>query len=391
MASHEYDIENLLASTVISVRQRECLELLKKLGTIKDTAAALGINKRTLQSTLRRAKKLAMKDELDTRIADGQELKATSTLYKVDEETGNKIEVMQWVKTKVENNELESIKRYTEKLASVVIGCEAATPPVIAETSLMVVYVNTDLHLGQYSWDKETGNNVNAEIVYNNTIKANNILLATTPIAETGVLVDLGDTLHSSTDANRTKSGHELDVDTRHARIFEMLVDMKIKMIDSLLRKHKTVKYVTVAGNHSDLVCHYIVAMLKAYYRNEPRFAVDENVALHKYLRFGETLLGFHHGHTTPMAKLPEVMVYDRKKDISKTSYRYWLTGHVHKDSVIDNPIARVESFRNNTRNDAWAQGAGYRGNKQTVAITYHEKYGEVNRAIVPISMVESN
>ena len=295
------------------------------------------------------------------------------------------------MKTKADDSLLEAIEEYTEKLAKRVEGKAEATPlkTISTDKELVVAYVNTDLHLGQYSWDEETGANVNAEIVHANTLKANELLVSTTPEAKLGLLVDLGDTLHAGNDSNRTKSGHELDVDTRHARIFEMLVDMKIKMIDTLLTKHEEVRYVTVAGNHSDLVAHYLVAMLKAYYKNEPRFSVDDGVTLHKYFKFGEVLLGFHHGHATPMNRLPEVMVWDRKEDISTTTYRYWLTGHVHKDSVIDNPIARIESFRNNTKNDAWAAGAGFRGLKQTVAITYHKELGEISRNIVPIKMLD--
>ena len=165
---------------------------------------------------------------------------------------------------------------------------------------------------------------------------------------------------------------------------------MKIEMIDLALEKHESVKYVIVAGNHSDLVPNYLMAMLSAYYRNEPRFEVDENVAIHKYHRHGETLLGFTHGHTSKMAKLAEVMVWDKKDDISSTTYRYWLTGHVHSDRVLDGGVCRCESFRNNTKNDAWAAGMGFRGNKQTTAVTYSKDYGEIARNVVPIKLVET-
>jgi len=390
--THNYDIQTLLNAETTTNKQRKVLLTLQDKGTMKATANHLDINKRTVQQTLATCNKRYLASRVDELVADKQTLKGTTTLYKVDEETGKKREVLQWVKTKVDDGIVDVMEEYTNKLAKRVEGkAEAVALPVVDTVEdLAVAYVNTDLHLGQYSWEAETGANVDAEIVYNNTLRANELLINTTPHAKLGLLIDLGDTLHAGNDSNRTKSGHELDVDTRHARIFEMLVDMKIKMINALLGKHEEVRYVTVAGNHSDLVAHYLVAMLKAYYRNEPRFSVDDGVTLHKYFKFGEVLLGFHHGHATPMIRLPEVMVWDRKEDISTTTYRYWLTGHVHKDRVVDNPIARVESFRNNTKNDSWAAGAGYRSNKQTVAITYHKDLGEISRNIIPIKLVEN-
>jgi len=389
--THNYNIEKMLASDLITDRAKEALLVLTEKGTMVETAIALGIRKRTLQDLLSRANKSMMAEELESVVPNSHVLQGTSTLYKVNEETGQKEEVLQWVKTKTDkDNELEMVHQVTSELARSVEGLAVPVEvPELVQDDLLVTYVSTDLHLGQYSWAEETGSDVNAETVYRNTVMAMRLLRDTTPNAKECIVLDLGDTLHSSDDANRTKSGHVLDVDTRHAKVFKALVDMKIEMIDLALEKHEIVKYVIVAGNHSDLVPNYLMAMLSAYYRNEPRFQVDENVAIHKYHRHGETLLGFTHGHTSKMARLSEVMVWDRKDDISSTSYRYWLTGHVHSDRVLDGGICRCESFRNNTKNDAWAAGMGFRGNKQTTAVTYSRQWGEVNRTIIPIAMLE--
>ena len=389
--THPYDIGTLLNSEFVSEKAKKALLVLKEKGTMTKTAETLGVHKRSLQKLLSNAKKKHLKATIYTDVPEDQILSGTSTLYKTDEETGKKVEVLQWVKTKSDlDNQIKMITKVTKELAKQVEGRVKPTPyPKTTNDDLLVTYVSTDLHLGQYSWHEETGNDVNLSSVYNNTINAIQLLQETTPNAYECIVLDLGDTIHAPNDSARTKSGHELDTDTRHAKIFKTLVDMKIKMIDLALSKHAKVKYVVVAGNHSDLVPNYLIAMLSAYYRNEPRFEVDETSSLHKYHKHGQTLLGFHHGHATKMNKLPEVMVWDRKEDISSTTYRYWLTGHIHSDKVLDSSIARCEAFRNNTNNDAWATGAGFRGNKQTTAITYHKEYGEVARNIVPIKMIK--
>ena len=389
--THNYDIESLVASDLVTDKAKEALKVLDREGTMVKAAKALGITKRSLQQQLARANKAYMKEKVDELVPFEQSLQGTSTLYKVDEETGKKVEVLQWVKTKSDkDSEYEMIIRVTADLAKQVEGIATPSPiPELTNKDLLVVYVSTDLHLGQYYWHEETGTDVNLDTVYNNTVGAMTVLQATTPQSTECIVLDIGDTLHASNDAARTKSGHELDTDSRHAKVFKTLVDMKIRMIDLALAKHEKVKYVILAGNHSDLVPNYLIAMLAAYYRNEPRFSVDESSAIHKYHRHGETLLGFTHGHTSKMARLPEVMVWDRKEDISDTTYRYWLTGHIHQDKVLDGGIARCEAFRNNTNNDAWAAAAGYRGHKQTTAITYHKEFGEIARNICPIKMIK--
>jgi hypothetical protein len=389
--THNYDIEALLASDVVTDKQKKALRVLAKEGTMVKTAKVLGIRKRSLQQQLARAHKAYMKTQVDKFIPEGQSLQGTSTLYKIDEDTGEKKEVLQWIKAKTDkDSEYEMVIRVTQDLAKQLTGKTKPVPtPKLTDKKLLVVYVSTDLHLGQYSWHEETGTDVNIDTIYHNTIGAMQLLQATTPQAKECIVLDLGDTLHAANDAARTKSGHELDTDSRHAKVFKTLVEMKITMIDLALEKHEKVKYVIVAGNHSDLVPTYLIAMLQAYYKNEPRFAVDASSSIHKYHRHGQTLLGFTHGHTSKMVRLPEVMVWDRKEDISSTTYRYWLTGHVHSDRVLDGGIARCEAFRNNTHNDAWAAAAGFRGNKQTTAITYHKDFGEIARNICPIKMIK--
>lgn len=372
--------------------QKEVIGLLKKGYTYRHTADMLGMKSHSsVGNMVKRLGKLRKKAELDKGIADGFTLDKVSTLTRTNDD-GKKEVILEWTKSsKDKENELQMIKDTTNYLAEKVANrAEPMRAPVYGDDSLLTVYVQTDLHLGQYSWGKEAGTDVNLDIVKRTAFGAISILSETTPKSYKCLVLDIGDTLHASNDAARTKSGHELDTDTRHAKVFETLVDLKIDMIDLALQKHSEVEYVIVAGNHSELVGHYLTAMLKAYYRKEPRFKINCEPTLHKYYKHGKTLLGFHHGHSTPLNRLPEVMVWDKKDDISSTDHRYWLTGHVHKDTVIDNPICRLESFRNLTPNDSWAAGAGFRGHKQAVAITYDKEHGEVARNIANIKLINS-
>lgn len=370
-------------------RQTEILTLLSEGNSYKKVAKLLDINSTgTISNTVKNVERKAKRADLDYSIPHGFGLKKVSTLTKTNE-LGDKEVMLEWTQaTPDAANELAMIQEVTESLCAKFDGIATPLPaPTESLEELLTVYVQTDLHLGQYSSKGETGEEMNLEVVKDRALTAMQMLASTTPKAIQAIVLDLGDTLHAGNNAARTQSGHHLDTDGRHAEAFDAAVELKIAMIDLALQKHEKVKYVIVPGNHSDLVAGYINACLKAYYRNEPRFTIDSSSQIHKYHKHGETLLAFHHGHATPYNRLPEVMVWDRKEDISSTTHRYWLTGHVHKDTVIDNPICRIESFRNLTKNDAWAQGAGYRGHKQAVAITYHTEDGEEVRNIAKIKL----
>jgi len=385
------ELDELLNTIALTKKQRHALEVYKEERTYSGVANRLGVTPQSIRRRIKGAKKKRLALGINELVAEGLTVKGVSTYYTVDEETGEKKEKGQWVKTdRSKEDELEMMREATKHLADSIDGLKMPVSlPEHTEDGLLTVYITTDMHLGQYAWAKEAGSNVNVESVYNNTLNAHLMLHNTTPNSKQAIVLDLGDTMHSSNDSNRTKSGNELDVDTRHARIFKKLIDLKIAMIDIALTKHERVRYTIVPGNHSEMIACYLVATLSAYYRNEPRFEIDEDMTAHKYYRHGKTLLGFHHGHSTKLIRLPEIMVWDQKDAISSTDFRYWLTGHIHQQKMIDNPIASIESFRNLTKNDNWAQGAGFRGHKQATAITYSNVYGEVARNIVNIAEVE--
>ena len=158
-------------------------------------------------------------------------------------------------------------------------------------------------------------------------------LVQVSPNSETCLIAEMGDFLHAENDDNRTKSGHSLDVDTRHSKIIEVAFNLMISLIEKALTKHKYVKVLSVSGNHSENSSHYLKAVLKAYFRNEPRVEIVGDSRLAQYYHFDKVLLGFHHGHTIRSStKLVECMISDNIEIFSNTKYRYWNIGHLHSN-----------------------------------------------------------
>ena len=266
----------------------------------------------------------------------------------------------------------------------------------ISNSDLMTMYPYTDLHLGMLALEEVSGYDFDLKIAEQWALASMEHLVQVSPNSETCLIAEMGDFLHAENDDNRTKSGHSLDVDTRHSKIIEVAFNLMISLIEKALTKHKYVKFLSISGNHSENSSHYLKAVVKAYFRNEPRVQVIEDSKLHQYYQFGKVLLGYHHGHSTRgSTKLVECMLEDNLPIISDTKYRYWHIGHLHSNNKFlakEDAFCSIEIHKNLPPRDAWAAGAGFRGNiGQVKSITYHKDFGEIGRNNWVVDMLPNN
>lgn len=267
---------------------------------------------------------------------------------------------------------------------------------IILNSDLMTMYPYTDLHVGLLALKEVSGYDFDLKIAEQWVLASMEHLVQVSPNSETCLIAEMGDFLHAENDDNRTKSGHSLDVDTRHSKIIEVAFNLMISLIEKALTKHKYVKFLSISGNHSENSSHYLKAVVKAYFRNEPRVQVIEDSRLHQYYQFGKVLLGYHHGHSCKSStKLVECMLEDNLPIISNTKYRYWHIGHLHSNNKFlakEDAFCSIEIHKNLPPRDAWAAGAGFRGNiGQVKSITYHKDFGEIGRNNWVVDMLSDN
>ena len=81
-------------------------------------------------------------------------------------------------------------------------------------------------------------------------------------------------------------------------------------------------------------------------------------------------------------------MAADRPEDWGSSTHRYWWTGHIHHDRVVDHTGCRVESFRVLAPGDAWHNESGYRAARDMKAVVLHKIHGEVARHVVNPDML---
>ena len=376
-----------------TVHQRHIVELTCQGLTKRQIADRLGIAERKVFKHLAAVKAraaqvgIAPDADLDYRTPVGFNVKGTSTL--INKATGESM--LQWVKTdanKDAQEELmrEAIQAMVEELPKVKKKKEVK----YSNEDLIAVYPLGDAHIGMRAWAAECGQDWDLNIAESAFINVFDRIVKTAPSCGQSVIVNLGDWFHADNVSGVTeRSGHHLDLDGRYAKMISVGVKILRRMIESALEIHGQVRVINAIGNHDDTGAMFLSVALSHIYENEPRVSIDTSPAPFHYIRHGKVLVGVHHGHTCKSDKLPLVMATDKANDWGETEFRYWLTGHIHHDTVKEYSGCKVESFRTIAAKDAYATWGGYRAGQDSKCLVMHKDYGEVERHTVNITMVQ--
>jgi len=366
----------------------EVIAALESCGSINKAAKHLGVARSGLQE---RAKRLALKGYSPAHgythhVPDGFKLKGVSTMYREDGTVA-----AQWVKSTAD------AERQLAMMREAIDAMTCDLPKLLARKAkgtylpdLMTVYPIGDAHIGMRSWMEETGANWDLKIAERVQCGAMAELVSGAPATETAAVIDLGDWLHSDGIVAQTpRSGHPLDADGRYAKIIQVGVKIIRQCIESALEKHKFVRVICIPGNHNESGALWMSVALSQIYERESRVTVDTQPSLFAYFQFGRTLVGIHHGHTVKMEALPGVMAADRPEMWGSSKHRYWLTGHIHNQSIKEFAGCTVESFNTLAPNDAYAANGGWRSRQNMKAIVLHKEFGEVARHTVCPQMLQ--
>lgn len=374
-----------------TVRQLEVMEAVNLHGGILPASKALGLTRGTIQGMIKAVKRKASlqgvspEHNMTHAVPETHIAKGVSTYFNKDGKVTG-----QWVKSTLKDGAIEEmIRSMIEVMSEEVRGKspDIRTPAVVNE-DLLVVYPMGDPHFGLYAWGKETGDDFDLNIAEHLLHAAIDNLVASAPPAETGLLLNLGDFFHMDNQSNLTKSGHQLDADSRWAKVMQVGLGAMIYAVTKLLEKHKKVIVRNVKGNHDGHSSFALSLGMDAFFSNNDRVFVDLSPADFWFYRFDSILIGSTHGDQCKKEALPGVMACDRAADWGATKHRYFYVGHVHHDEIKEFPGVTVESFRTLAAKDAWHAGKGYRSGRDMRCIILHKKYGEIGRYRCDISMI---
>ena len=386
--------DSRLLDFCVSDTQRQVVKaLIEHQGNRSKAASALGITERNIYRTLSRVKTHAALQGyspdhgLTHEAAPGFSVKGVSTLYNADGE-----QRAQWVKTTAQAQREDELRDAILDTFSEWKGKGKVGPaPNHLNEDLLTVYPMGDPHIGMYAFAEETGTNFDLKIAEDNLCDAVDRLVSCAPKSKTALILNLGDFFHADTMDNKTiRSGVSLDVDTRWSKVLRVGVRAMLRCIESASKRHEKVIVKNLIGNHDDHSSQMLSLALSLFYDKSSRIIVEDQPAKFWFHRFGNVLIGAGHGDTAKPNALPGIMATDRAEDWGSTTHRYWYTGHIHNQQVIEFPGVIWESFRTLAGKDAWHAAQGYRSGRDMYAIVHSKDFGEIERHRVDISMLNN-
>lgn len=266
-------------------------------------------------------------------------------------------------------------------------GMDAAQPveaPSYSDADLLAVYPLADVHVGMMAWGRETGEDYDTRIAANRVREWVGRCVASSPAAETAVILDVGDLTHADDQNNQTpKSKHVLDVDTRHFRTLDITIATLTAAVDLALAKHGNVLVRILPGNHNPTSFMAVIFALAAWYRNEPRVTVHKDPSEFFMMEWGQVMLAAHHGDKAKAQSMVMFLADHFAEAWGRTKYRFLFTGHLHHHKSADIGGLQWEQLRAITSRDAYAVSHAYTARSQMQGITYHKERGEIMRVKV--------
>lgn len=366
---------------------KHTVDVYKEAGSVTKAASQLGLDVRTVQRRLG----AASRRNVDGFVRGGPTPHGYS-LGKVTRLVGPDGVVMEWEHLHPDP------ERVNEAVETILAAMEARITPVEPlawypddnNDQLMVTYPIPDLHAGQYSWGKETGEDYDTKIAQSQFLATSRRLISRSPETNTALILNLGDHFHADNNKAETdKSHNRLDVDSRHSKVLYLGTEMQIAQIDTALMRHENVIWRGIGGNHDPNSMEAMEMALWFRYQKEPRVTILRGPNPFFFYQWGETMLMAHHGHLIKPTESPSVMASKAGKMWGDTTYRYALMGHWHRRwkgaMANEEGGATWEVFPALTAKDAYNHGKGYSSHRGMRALIYSAVDGLVGDLTEPV------
>lgn len=381
-------------------RETEVVRAVIAEKTIRGAARVLGIPRSTLRDIYLR---------VETRCIAGGEhpalvkqpiplcMRMSKTTVHIHSQKGV---VEEWRRLHPEAVEFEY---WAEEFAKQVKGSAPAIPACkkLPTENILRAWFIGDHHLGMRAWGRETNDSDHdtkkgLELLR----RASEYCLPKPGEVQKILIVSLGDFWHADTRTPITeRSGHILDVDSRWMYTLESGVTALRTVIEEAARRAPEVSVLLLPGNHDYHTSSSASMILAAAYEKSPQIKVHIPTSNLIPVTHGKTLLAFTHGDHVKAQRLQAVVSADFPELWGATRYRYAHCGHIHQTrsgGVYMNHREEAEGLLVEHHpilppRDAYAASEGYRSQRATHVVDYHDAYGEIRRLRVPVALVEGD
>lgn len=373
-------------------RQSQYVEASNRLGSMRAAAIELKVAKTTLQQDMARLKAHAARQGY----APGHFVDGVAPGYsmgKVTVQRGpNGVERVWERQHPDERNWMTAIEATIEEARATLPRVKPTAAPGHVDSKLCNLFTLTDAHIGALAWAREGGADWDLAIAEETLIGAFRHMVAAAPRAKRAVVCFLGDVAHQDSNKSITPGhGHLLDADSRPRKIVSAIVRVMRTIIRMVLERHDEVHVVCGEGNHDEYTSGNVLPeVFGILYENEPRVRINDAVLPYYVVQHGRVMLGFHHGHKRAPAQLPMYFATAHAAMWGATTKRYAHCGHRHHVEEKEHSGMKVIQHSTLAARDAHASRGGWFSDRQAIAITYHEEFGEVARQTVTPEMLKA-
>lgn len=340
-----------------------------------------------VRNTLRANKRLAQTDPKQhdygqSVVPEGYEIKGvTQRLDASGNITG------QYVKSQKAKEEKQAqsaviIAALTEMMEPFEACVDPVPAPEDAAKDLLLLLPIGDAHVGLRCHADEVGEDFDLRTQEANHMAAVDGLVAASPEVAEGLVVNVGDYLHSDNRRGTTTKGTALDTDGSRFRVLLIALRMFRRTIDAALLKCERVTVICATGNHDGESSVWLRLCLSLAYERETRVTIQTAPTKFHFHRFGKCLFGVTHGDTCKVNDLPMIMACDRPDDWAASKHRTWVTGHVHHTQTKELHGCTVNTYRTLAAQDEWHKGQGYRSGRDLRMELWHREYGQIQEFI---------
>lgn len=296
----------------------------------------------------------------------------------------------QWIRHDSDKlSPLELLKIVRDEAASMAWVRKKPSPSPICNDNLLTVYPVADLHLASLVRADESGEDYNLAIATDTFDAASEKLFAKSPRSKKALILHMGDFTHQNDDKNITPgSGHFLQVSDPIYPTVRAGVALVIRHVYRALEIHDEVTVKAIRGNHDTTSWISLVVGLQEHFRLEPRVTIDGGEADYFFTKWGQTLIGCHHGHRMKPEQMASAMISECRQDWGQVDHGLFLHGHLHHFRAIDVLGVRVECMRTLAPPDQHHSGK-YSSPRSLISITIDKETGEEDRASVNLPPVK--
>lgn len=371
-------------------RQREFLDAVEQHGSAKAAEKALGLSNDVVGRSLRSLRSMAARNghapgHFDSGTAPGYLMGKVTIARDAD----GKVE-RTWERQSPDAQQtLRAIEHVAAGLMSQVAPAAAVAAPVFTLSELLTLYTFTDYHLGMLAWHREGGADWDMQIAESFALRAMDAMVAGSPASGGAVINIQGDFLHyDSLTAVTPTSGHVVDTDSRYGKIVEVAIRLIRALVKAALTKHRHVTLLICEGNHDIGGSLWLRKLFKTFYEDEPRITVHDSDLPYYAIEFGNTMLGFHHGHLKNNASLPALFAAQFREMWGRCRKVVIHTGHRHHREIKEHPGAEVHQHPTLAARDAHAARGGYWSERRIETLVYHRDHGEVGSHTITPEML---